>query len=214
MKVNMDIEKRIENILKGKEVLEVGGLGDFERYVAEDFKSWRHLRIKDSAKNIKGIDINSKCVKFAQSKGFDYRVADIEDENSLNELGQFEVVLLLDVIEHLSNVGVALTNIKKLIQKGGSLIITTPNPVSLNKIWRVLANKQLNEFNDHTCNIQLSHFKQLFLRTDITFKDFEYFTFPDENSKTYLKSKIIDIAGKMIPLFNTHLFVLGKMESK
>jgi SAM-dependent methyltransferase len=37
-------------------------------------------------------------------------------------------VILLDVIEHLSNPGLGLKNIAQAMQPGGKLIITTPNP--------------------------------------------------------------------------------------
>lgn len=38
------------------------------------------------------------------------------------------VVLLLDVIEHLVNPGLALTNIARVLRPGGRLILTAPNP--------------------------------------------------------------------------------------
>ncbi len=38
------------------------------------------------------------------------------------------VVLLLDVIEHLSNPGVALANIAAVVPRGGFLVLTAPNP--------------------------------------------------------------------------------------
>lgn len=39
-----------------------------------------------------------------------------------------DAVLLLDVIEHLPNPGLALRNIANAMKEGGSLILTTPNP--------------------------------------------------------------------------------------
>jgi hypothetical protein len=38
------------------------------------------------------------------------------------------VVALLEVIEHLKNPGICLDNIGKIVQPGGYLILTTPNP--------------------------------------------------------------------------------------
>jgi SAM-dependent methyltransferase len=39
-----------------------------------------------------------------------------------------DAVLLLDVIEHLVNPGIALANIAKVLQPGGWLVMTMPNP--------------------------------------------------------------------------------------
>ncbi len=39
-----------------------------------------------------------------------------------------DIVLLLDVIEHLVNPGLALVNIADILQPGGILILTVPNP--------------------------------------------------------------------------------------
>jgi SAM-dependent methyltransferase len=39
-----------------------------------------------------------------------------------------DVVFLLDVIEHCSNPGLAIRNLADVLEDGGSLILTTPNP--------------------------------------------------------------------------------------
>lgn len=203
----MDIEKELLQIVKQQNVLEIGGLGDFERYMAEDFASWRHARFKDHANTLKGIDINKRYVDQAIDRGFNYDVADIEDENTLSGMGQYDVILLLDVIEHLSNVGTGLCNIKKLLKTGGKVVITTPNPYSLNNIFRLFTRSEIAEYHDHTCNILISHFEQLFLRTGFRILKAEYVTFQDSRSGFNIRSYIIKSAGKIYPLINTHLFL-------
>lgn len=49
------------------------------------------------------------------------------------------LVLLLDVIEHLVNPGLALSNIAQVLPPNGQLVITTPNPRwSRSRLWAVL----------------------------------------------------------------------------
>ncbi len=206
----MDIEKELLRIVKQKEVLEIGGLGDFDWYMSEKFVTWRHAKFKRVAKTIKGIDINTKYVEQAKREGFDYHVADIEDRNILSGMGQYDVILLLDVIEHLSNVGIGLGNIKNLLKTGGKLVITTPNPYSFNNILRLLTRRNIAEYQDHTCNLLISHFEQLFLRIGLRIKKADYITFSDKRTGYNIKSDIIKSAGRIIPMFNTHLFILGE----
>jgi SAM-dependent methyltransferase len=49
------------------------------------------------------------------------------------------LVLLLDVIEHLVNPGLALANIAQVLPPNGQLVITTPNPRwSRSRLWALL----------------------------------------------------------------------------
>ncbi len=205
----MDIEKELLKIVKQKDVLEIGGLGDFDRYMAEKFAAWRHAKFKHAAKTIKGIDINTKYVELPRQEGFDYHVANIEDKNILPDMGQYDVILLLDVIEHLSNVGMGLDNMKNLLKPEGKLVITTPNPFSFNNILHLLTRKEIAEYHDHTCNLLISHIEQLFLRTGLRVEKTDYITFSDSFGNNR-KSDIIRYAGRIIPLLNSHLFILGE----
>jgi SAM-dependent methyltransferase len=45
-----------------------------------------------------------------------------------NPSARADVVLLLDVIEHLPNPGLALKHVSEVLREGGFLILTTPNP--------------------------------------------------------------------------------------
>lgn len=206
----MDIEKRIDEIVKGKEVLEIGGLGDFKIYAAEGFVRWRHVRLKEASKRLVGMDIHEEHVNIARENGFNYHVADIEDETLPSRLGQFDVILLLEVIEHLNSVGTALNNIMKLLRFGGMLVVTVPNLFSLNNMSRLVTGRQIEELPDHTCAFLASHFKQLFLRTGLSLEEVDYFTYLDGRSEYTLKSKVIMRVGKLFPMMNTNMLVIGK----
>jgi len=43
--------------------------------------------------------------------------------------GKFDIVMMLDVVEHLNNPWIGMSNISKSIKRGGYLVLTTPNPL-------------------------------------------------------------------------------------
>jgi SAM-dependent methyltransferase len=60
-----------------------------------------------------------------------------------------DVVLLLDVIEHLPNPGLALHNISAAMQDGGVLIVTTPNPRWSGSRINTLVRGEVSSFSEH-----------------------------------------------------------------
>lgn len=207
----MDIEDRIIDCVKDKEVLEIGGLGEFLWYEKKQFKSWRHARIKSLTKTLTGIDINSEYVDRAKANGFNYKTADIENRRSLGNMGRFDVILFIDVIEHLNNVMAALKNIRILLRDGGILVMTTPNPYAFNNIFRIFTGRPPGDYYDHTCAFMRSHMEVLFTRADMRVRNAEYVSFVDPRAAYRFKSKIISLAGRIKPILNTHLFIISSM---
>lgn len=50
----MDIEKYLDKKVINKKVLEIGGIGNYEKYVLDNFEGWRHKRLKGIAKSLRG----------------------------------------------------------------------------------------------------------------------------------------------------------------
>ena len=205
----MDINQVVIDTCRGKQVLEIGGLGDFPRYMTDGFKTWRHAWLKAAAGKIVGVDINEKFVEEANRHGFQYHWGDIENHDTLKSFGNFEVVLLLDVIEHLNNAALALGNIRKMLTPGGKVIITTPNAFSLGNMARILTGREINEFSDHTCAFFPSHIEELFRRQAIHLEKMEYVSFLDDRAEYRMKSRLIKFLGKRLKRINTHLFIIG-----
>lgn len=86
-------------------------------------------KLSGIAREIVAIDTDNKCIDFAITnydfKNVKYLEADIR---TLDNIGLFDVVVAIDVIEHINNPIKAVANMKKLLKSGGVLFISTPFP--------------------------------------------------------------------------------------
>lgn len=124
------VKNRAEPILeyiKGKSLLEIGcvGMGKHDIMGGRNFIAGY---VKPLAKKWVGIDINVEGIKKMKEKGFDARLVNAEKKFNLNE--KFDVILVEEVIEHLSDFPTFLKNVYNHIKSEGLLIISTPNPIS------------------------------------------------------------------------------------
>jgi 2-polyprenyl-3-methyl-5-hydroxy-6-metoxy-1,4-benzoquinol methylase len=110
-------EFAVEKIKRDSIVLDLGcGTGYGTQYLAK------------YVKKITGIDVDREAIKFARKnyphKNLEYKVADI---SSLNGTGKYDVIVSFEVIEHLKNPKSFISKAHKMLKKGGTLIISTPN---------------------------------------------------------------------------------------
>ncbi|HLC96382.1 MAG TPA: class I SAM-dependent methyltransferase [Candidatus Nanoarchaeia archaeon] len=96
----------IKAYIKDKDVLDVGSCG---------VDGFFFDMMKKHAKSITGLDLNGKGEII---KG---------DAETIDLHKTFDVVVAGDIIEHLNNVGLFLSNMHKHLRKGGTIIISTPN---------------------------------------------------------------------------------------
>jgi 2-polyprenyl-3-methyl-5-hydroxy-6-metoxy-1,4-benzoquinol methylase len=105
--------------VKSGRVLEVGcGLGFLGQLLAERYE-------------YHGIDISDEAVEFARTK---LNLANVEvgDANYLLfEDTTFDSVFCFDVVEHLANPDLFISEAYRVLKPGGLAIISTPNPNSL-----------------------------------------------------------------------------------
>ena len=67
-----------------------------------------------------GVDTEPRC------NGYNVVRADVQDTGLPSLIGgSFDVVLMLDILEHVTNYGMALSNARKLIRPNGLLLIST-----------------------------------------------------------------------------------------
>lgn len=204
---DIDQTTRIIKAITGKKVLEIGGLGDFSDTVERDLSTWQHAIVKQHAASVVGIDINKEYLHVAQQHGFNYQYGDIEEKDTL-PVERYEVILMVDVIEHLNNVGKALANIKELLTDDGIAIITTPSPWACNNLIRTFIGKPPHVFYDHTNYMVKEHFIQLAQRYDLTVRDIDYFTMRDTRSwRHVVGSHIIKVAGAINPIMRSNIWV-------
>lgn len=125
-----------------KDVLDVGVVGQLNQ---PDSKDWLHGRIKTEAKSLVGVDIDHDGIEKLNRNGFHVKhVSDLNDNN------YYDVIVIGDVIEHVDNVRLFLEFYISKCKKGGSIIITTPNPQNIELIFDILINKSPSINSEHT----------------------------------------------------------------
>lgn len=80
-----------------------------------------------STKHKYGVDINQKSVKRARMSGINARVVDIESERLPYQNNYFDLVLCMEVFEHLFDLSLLISEIKRVLKKGGHVYATVPN---------------------------------------------------------------------------------------
>ncbi len=77
------------------------------------------------------VDIDEKAKKIAQDKGYNFYLGRIEDVN-FNK--KFDLILMLNLIEHVVDPLIILKKAKELLKDNGLILIKTPNVSSLDSI--------------------------------------------------------------------------------
>lgn len=148
-------EKKImDNIRSSKKVINIGAVGIRAN---KEFKG--HTKYKSVVPRIVGTDYSKDQIRKAHKNGFDEIVlSDITSKEDVDELlkehGQFDHVIMADVIEHIGNLTLAFDNIYRLMSKKGRLYISTPNAFGpLLKDWRKKKEVKSSRVEDidHVC---------------------------------------------------------------
>lgn len=120
-------DKVIVERCRSKRVLHVGctDYPFFQKSVSEGYLL--HAKVSEVASHIIGIDIASEDVATMLKNGYDVKVIDAQNMSKHRWEDVFEVVLLADVIEHIPNPGLVLSEAQKMLSPDGEIIITVPN---------------------------------------------------------------------------------------
>ncbi len=92
---------------------------------------WLLRRIVQTNSRVKSttiVDINSACRDIAEKNGHTFHLSRIEDFQSTKK---FDLILLLNVIEHVENPAAVLLKVSSLLTDSGICLIKTPNVESL-----------------------------------------------------------------------------------
>jgi 2-polyprenyl-3-methyl-5-hydroxy-6-metoxy-1,4-benzoquinol methylase len=132
--------------VRGKTVLDVGCTGTKLRLRHPHYQPL-YCTLAKEAREILGVDIDGDGITAMKAAGFSVQRADAETMN----LGRrFQLIVAGDVIEHLTNPGLFLTNMHLHLEDEGELIVTTPNPFSFKQGVRILYHNRIRVHPEHT----------------------------------------------------------------
>ena len=112
--------------LKGGNLLDVGSATGFFMCLAEK----RGFQVK-------GVELSDFAANLARDKGLNVVTGDIFSQNFLGE--SFDIITMFDVLEHVPDPKALISEVRRILKKGGLLLINTPDAQSL---WaRLLGSK-------------------------------------------------------------------------
>lgn len=94
------------------------------------------------ARSYVGVDVSDAAVEAARASGLDARVIDDAAELPFED-GSFDVVLCVEVLEHLFSPDRAAAEIRRVLRPGGRLVASSPNVA----YWRLRANLAFGLWN-------------------------------------------------------------------
>ena len=109
----------VRSFAPGGRLLEVGPATGQFTYLA-----------KQAGFNVDAIEMDAECCEFISTVIGAKVIRQSDVCEALSSLGQYEVIALFQVIEHLRDPWSVLTALSEHLVDGGGLIVTTPNPDS------------------------------------------------------------------------------------
>jgi 2-polyprenyl-3-methyl-5-hydroxy-6-metoxy-1,4-benzoquinol methylase len=110
-------------LAKSKAVLDIGVVEHTSS--AADNPGWLHGNLKRHAASCLGVDVLEKEVALLQEKGFNVICADVTRQPLPQK---FDVIIAGEVLEHLDAPGPFMASCAAMLESGGRLALTVPNP--------------------------------------------------------------------------------------
>jgi 2-polyprenyl-3-methyl-5-hydroxy-6-metoxy-1,4-benzoquinol methylase len=123
--------------LRDKKVLDLGcGMGEFSRILHE------------MGAEVICVDLSDESVSYVKSLGFEVVKADLNDPLPYGDRS-FDLVVLLDVLEHIFNSKDLLMEINRILKPEGYLLLSTPNSAFFVERIRFLFGKPILDEGYH-----------------------------------------------------------------
>lgn len=186
-----DREQFLIDICKEKRVLHIGFLDSpfYEQKVKDG--SLLHSRIKDISDYCFGIDIDFETLEKYREVSLDYDndifdiCKNISEEEYKTFDQHFDLILLPEVLEHLKNPGIALSNLKNICARNNAkLCITVPNSYYLLNFCAALNGNEI---------VHPGHY--YFFSPYTLKKLLEDSDFKDIDIKIYISNEVKNISG-------------------
>lgn len=178
---------------------------------------------------IEGIDLNPDYDSyFISQERLIIKKCDIEKERFPYKDESFDKIIFSEVFEHLYvNQIHCLNELRRILKKGGKLILTTPNGYSLKRILNFILGKGMSEdpykcFEDfikmgirgHIREYSSKEINNFLKRTGFTVKKGIYLFYPHQRIKDkFFLSNLVSFFYLIFPTFRSHIiFIIEKNE--
>jgi SAM-dependent methyltransferase len=131
----------------GKDVLDIGCVNHDLQNI--DKTNWQHGAIKAVAKSVLGLDYLEHEVRELNKLGYRAVAADISKPVHINE--RFDVIIVGNLIEHLSNFEGLMKNLELLLRPAGCILISTANPFFREQYFYSAFKNDIVVNAEHTC---------------------------------------------------------------
>jgi len=137
----------VRTLCAGKDVLDVGCINhDLQN---KDSKEWLHSSIRTVAKSTLGVDYLEHEIGELAKLGYRVIAADVTKPIQIDE--KFDVIVVGNLIEHLSNFEGLMLNIERLMKPGGCALISTANPFFREQYFYSAFKNDIIVNQEHTC---------------------------------------------------------------
>jgi 2-polyprenyl-3-methyl-5-hydroxy-6-metoxy-1,4-benzoquinol methylase len=114
----LDLLRRIPINVGTAKIIDIGcGMGEFADIIKEIYPQAQ----------VTCVDGAERCCNFVRQKGYETFRVNLENEKIPVPNEEFDIVISLEVIEHIWNTENYLTEVKRILKPGGYAIFTTPN---------------------------------------------------------------------------------------
>jgi SAM-dependent methyltransferase len=118
-------------LVVGKSVLDVGVV-DHTRDASHS-RDWLHGHLERHAARCVGVDVLEDDVAYLVEQGHDIVLHDLQ-RSPLDS--KFDLIVVGEVLEHLDAPGLFMKHCAAMLDPGGRLALTVPNPWYVNAIWK------------------------------------------------------------------------------
>lgn len=137
----------IRDYCRGKTVLDVGCVQHNACNAVNS--NWLHQAIVDVAGSALGVDYLEEDIKKLKERGYRMIAADVTRPLALDM--RFDVIVVGNLIEHLSNFEGLMLNIQRLLKPDGYALISTANPFYREQYFYSAFKSDILVNPEHTC---------------------------------------------------------------
>ncbi len=208
----------VQKYVSKKNILHIGVGGaiiDYDlkrKFLGSDISNWFHSRISAVANSVTTLELEQDNIdKFKKIIPGIYIKGDITDPNITDQFSErYELIVFTEILEHIDCFRSALQNMRRLLQPGGQVIITTPNAYNIYSFLKMMFRYEANH-KEHT-----AYFSYLTIKRLLEMNGFQIceFNFCYDNPKSVYKRSIKYVQNILFPQYSQGIFVVAELQGK